>query len=42
MDCADIILDLGDYLVDIVHNNVLQISNVVMYILIMDIHKLLP
>ena len=42
MNCADLILDLEDISVDIVHNNSTHISNVVMHILMMDIHTLLP
>ena len=42
MNCADMILDLEDKSMDIVHNNATHIFNVVMHNLIMDRHTLLP
>ena len=41
-NCADINIDLVDQYMDILHNNSKHTSNVVMHILIMDIHTCLP
>ena len=42
MNFAGLILYLKDQCVEIVHNNALHISNVLLHILMMDIHTLLP